>query len=213
MYRWLGWVVVALLAAFLASGCGGDDDENSATAWADDVCSAITTWKDSITSTADSLKGGNLSEDSLRSAADDVESATSDFVDDVRGLGKPDTDAGEQAKESLDQLADEADQNLSAIKSAVDDASGVSGARRGGHGDQCCPLDHGQPALLDVQRAQATGCRRRAGDGFQRGGLLQDAPVGRLDGQADRERRDPDDGRPGRGCSRQSAAPSADRRK
>ena len=46
----------------------------------------------------------------------------------MRGLGKPDTDAGEQAKESLDQLADEADQNLSAIKSAVDDASGVSGA-------------------------------------------------------------------------------------
>ena len=128
MYRAFALVVVALLAAFLASGCGGGKDENSATAWADDVCSAITTWKDSITSTADTLKGGNLSEDSLRSAADDVESATSDFVDDVRGLGKPDTDAGEQAKESLDHLADEADQNLSAIKSAVDDASGVSGA-------------------------------------------------------------------------------------
>jgi ABC-type transporter Mla subunit MlaD len=129
MYRWLAWVVVALLAASFASGCGGGDGgDSSATEWAGDVCSAITTWKDSITSTADSLKGGNLSEDALRSAADDVESATSDFVDDVRGLGKPDTDAGEQAKESLDQLADEADQNLSAIKSAVDNASGVSGA-------------------------------------------------------------------------------------
>jgi uncharacterized protein YoxC len=86
------------------------------------------TWKDSITSTADSLRGGNLSEDALRSAADDVESATSDFVDDVRGLGKPDTDAGEKAKESLDQLADDADENLSAIQSAVDDVSDVSGA-------------------------------------------------------------------------------------
>ena len=129
MYRWLAWVVVALLAAAFASGCGGSDGgDSSATEWAGDVCSAITTWKDSITSTADSLKGGNLSEDALRSAADDVESATSDFVDDVRGLGKPDTGAGEQAKESLDQLADEADQNLSAIKSAVDNASGVSGA-------------------------------------------------------------------------------------
>jgi uncharacterized protein YoxC len=129
MYRWLAWVVVALLAAFLASGCGGDGgDESSATEWADDVCSAITTWKDSITSTADSLRGGNLSEDALRSAADDVESATSDFVDDVRGLGKPDTDAGEKAKESLDQLADDADENLSAIQSAVDDVSDVSGA-------------------------------------------------------------------------------------
>ena len=126
MYRWLAWVVVALLAAFLASGCGGKD-ENSATAWADDVCSAATTWKDSITSAADSLRGGNLSEDGLTSAVDDIQSATSDFVDDVRGLGAPDTDSGEQAKESLDQLADAADENLSTIQSAVDDASGVSG--------------------------------------------------------------------------------------
>ena len=127
MYRWLAWVVVALLAAFLASGCGGGKDENSATAWADDVCSAATTWRDSITSAADSLKGGNLSEDGLTSAVDDIQSATSDFVDDVRGLGKPDTESGEHAKESLDQLADEADKNLSTIQSAVDDASGVSG--------------------------------------------------------------------------------------
>ena len=52
---------------------------------------------------------------------------TSDFVDDVRGLGAPDTDSGEQAKESLDQLADDADANLSAIQSAVDDVSGASG--------------------------------------------------------------------------------------
>ena len=128
MYRWPAWVVVALLAVFLASGCGGDGGgESSATEWADDVCSAITTWKDSVTSTADSLRGGNLSEDAVKGAVDDLKSATSDFVDDVRGLGKPDTEAGEQAKESLDQLADDADENLSTIESAVDDASGVSG--------------------------------------------------------------------------------------
>jgi hypothetical protein len=126
MYRWLAWLVVALVAAVLVAGCGGDD-ENSATAWADDVCSAATTWRESITSTADSLRGGNLSEDSLNSAVDDLKSATSDFVDDVRGLGAPDTESGEQAKESLDQLADDADENLSAIESAVDDVSGPSG--------------------------------------------------------------------------------------
>jgi len=128
MYRWLAWVVVALLAASFAGGCGGDDGgDSSATEWAGDVCSAVTTWSDSITSTADSLKGGNLSEDAVKSAVDDLKSATSDFVDDVRGLGKPDTEAGEQAKESLDQLADDADENLSTIESAVDDASGLSG--------------------------------------------------------------------------------------
>jgi hypothetical protein len=128
MYRWLARVVVALLVAFLASGCGGDGGgDSSATQWADDVCSAITTWKDSVTSTADSLRGGNLSEDAVKGAVDDLKSATSDFVDDVRGLGKPDTEAGDKAKESLDQLADDADENLSTIEGAVDDASGVSG--------------------------------------------------------------------------------------
>ena len=129
MCRWPVWVVFGLLAASLAAGCGGDDGggDSSAAAWADDVCSAITTWSDSVTSTADSLRGGNLSEDAVKSAVDDLKSATSDFVDDVRGLGKPDTEAGDKAKESLDQLADDADENLSTIQSAVDNASGVSG--------------------------------------------------------------------------------------
>jgi hypothetical protein len=129
VYRGLTWVVFGVFAASLAAGCGGDDGggDSSATAWADDVCSAITTWTDSITSTTDSLKGGNLNEDALKSAVDDLASATSDFVDDVRGLGPPDTEGGQQAKESLDQLADDADENLSTVQKAVDDVSGPSG--------------------------------------------------------------------------------------
>jgi hypothetical protein len=128
VYRWLAWVVLGLVAASFAAGCGGDGGgDSSATEWADDVCSAITTWTDSITSTTDSLRGGNLGEDALRGAVDDLADATSDFVDDVRGLGPPDTEAGQQAKESLDQLADDADENLSTVQNAVDDVSGPSG--------------------------------------------------------------------------------------
>ena len=63
----------------------------------------------------------------MRDAVDDLESATRDFLEDVRGLGPPDTEAGEQAKESLDQLADATDESLSTIQSVVDDVSGVSG--------------------------------------------------------------------------------------
>ena len=37
------------------------------------------------------------------------------------------TDAGEQAKESLDQLADDVDENVSKIEDALDDASGGNG--------------------------------------------------------------------------------------
>ena len=126
--RWLAWLFVVLLVASFASGCGGDEGgDSSATEWADGVCSAITSWTESITSTADSLRSGNLSEDTVRDAVDDAGSATSDFVDDLRGLGTPDTEAGEQARESVDQLADDADEAMSEIQSAVDDAKGLSG--------------------------------------------------------------------------------------
>jgi ABC-type transporter Mla subunit MlaD len=123
------WLVIGLLAVSLAAGCGGDDGGggSSTTEWADGVCSAITTWSESITSTADSLRGGNLTEDELRNAVDDFESATSDFVDDLTGLEAPDTESGEQAKESLDELSANVEQNVSTMKSAVDDASGTSG--------------------------------------------------------------------------------------
>ena len=103
-------IVIGVLAVFFATGCGGDSgggSGSSATKWAGDVCSSITTWTDSISSTADSLREGNLTEEKLRSAADDVKSATNDFADDVKALGPPDTDAGQQAQESLDKLADD----------------------------------------------------------------------------------------------------------
>jgi uncharacterized protein YoxC len=125
-------LVVALVAVSLAVGCGGDDDsgssDTSSTAeWAQGFCSAISDWTNSVSSATGSLKGEDLSEEGLKSAVGDVESATDTFVDDVKGLGKPDTEAGQKAKESLDQLAEDMDNEVAKIKSATDGASGVSG--------------------------------------------------------------------------------------
>ena len=122
------WLVLGLLAVSLATGCGGDDggSGSSATEWADGLCSSITTWTASITSTGESLRGGELSEDALRSAVDDLESSTNDFLDDLRALEAPDTESGDQAKESLDELSDDVEDNVETMKSAVDDVSGVS---------------------------------------------------------------------------------------
>src|SRR4029453_2923191 len=109
MQRIPGLLVMCMTAVALAAGCGGDDGDgggSSGTEWADGLCSAITDWTESVQATSNSLKGGNLSEDSLKEAADDFKSATQEFVDDVRGLGTPDTESGEQAKEQIDQLAD-----------------------------------------------------------------------------------------------------------
>ena len=48
---------------------------------------------------------GDISKDSLTTAVDDAKSATETFTSDIEDLGKPDTEAGQQAKESIDQLA------------------------------------------------------------------------------------------------------------
>jgi methyl-accepting chemotaxis protein len=122
----IGAVVVAV---GVTAGCGGDDSGTSATTeWAGDVCTAVTTWKDSITSAADSLQGGNVSADSLKAAAADVEDATRTLADDLKGLGRPDTDAGQQAQETIDTLSGQLTDGADTIKSAVEGASGVSGA-------------------------------------------------------------------------------------
>jgi hypothetical protein len=122
-----------VLLALLAAGCGGSDDDSSASGtssteeWADSLCSAVRTWTSAITSSVNSIQGGSISKDALESSANDVKSATETFVDDIKGLGKPDTDAGDQAKSSVDQLADQLTSETNKIEDAVQDASGVQG--------------------------------------------------------------------------------------
>lgn len=123
-------VLPVLVLALLAAGCGGGDDDGgggpSATDWANDLCSAITQWTESVQATSNSLRDGNLSEDSLEEAANDFKSATQEFVDEVRGLGVPDTEAGDQAKEEIDELADSVDENVKKIEDAVEGDSGLA---------------------------------------------------------------------------------------
>lgn len=124
---------VLLLAATVLTGCGGGDSSSSGSTstseWADGLCSSIVDWTDSVSSAATSLKGDNLSEDSVKGAVDDVGDATDTFVDDVKDLGTPDTEAGQKAKASLDKLANNLDKELAEIRSAANYYTiGVSGA-------------------------------------------------------------------------------------
>ena len=121
-------LAVVLVASLLTAGCGSSKNQTTSAAdWADGVCSAITTWECSTKSAGESLKGGNISKDSLESAADDVTSATETLESDLKDVGKPDTQAGQQAKDMVDQLSSELKTETDSIKSAVNDVSGVSG--------------------------------------------------------------------------------------
>jgi hypothetical protein len=117
-------VLVASLA-LLAAGCGGDDggsDTPAAEEWAGDVCSAITTWRSSLTDAGRTLQEGGISQESANDAIDEAREATDTFVEDLRGLGRPDTESGQEAQQTLDGLADD----LEAGRKQVDDA--VQGA-------------------------------------------------------------------------------------
>jgi hypothetical protein len=121
-------VLAVTTALLLAAGCGGSDDETSgATDWANSVCSATTTWADSVSAAATSIQGGNLSENSLESAVDDVTEATKTLADDLKDAGKPDTEDGQKAKDLVDQLADEIDEGVQAMEDAVNDVQGGTG--------------------------------------------------------------------------------------
>jgi len=118
-------MLVALVAlAALAAGCGGNDDESAAEAWAGDVCSALSDWRTSVQEAVDSVQA-SPSADTLRQAAEDADSATEDLVSTLKGLDRPETEAGQEAQEAVDDLSNDVETARSAIDDAVDDASGA----------------------------------------------------------------------------------------
>jgi hypothetical protein len=121
----LAFLPVAL-AALLVAGCGGSSSSSSSSPspkdWADNLCSAITTWSSSVKTAGESLKSGNLSKGDLKNTTSEIKSATNTFADDLKGLGKPNTDAGQQAKDAIDKLSTQVNDDVDALQSAVTDA-------------------------------------------------------------------------------------------
>jgi len=122
--------VVAALAA-VGAGCGGSNEASSVTPteWADGFCSAITTWGDALTSVTVQLSTLSLSTSALEDVANDARNATETLVDDLKGLGVPDTESGQAVKDSIDVLSATLEREAANIQDAAGGASGVSGLR------------------------------------------------------------------------------------
>jgi hypothetical protein len=130
MAKRLALTAALAVCALLAAGCGSSDgasDTTPTTEWANGLCTSITTWKTEITSIVDSLKGGNLSQDSLAAAVDDADEATRNFTSSLKSLGRPDTEAGQEAQDSVNELTTQIDADMTTIQDAVSKASGVAG--------------------------------------------------------------------------------------
>src|ERR1700751_2090757 len=87
----------------LAAGCGSSSSSEGtlstttitpAAAFADGLCSAASTYKQSVKSAASSLKGGNVTKGDVQSALGDLTAATQKLVSDLKALDAPSTSDG-----------------------------------------------------------------------------------------------------------------------
>ena len=107
------------LVALLGAACGSDKSSHSdsTTDWANGFCSAVTDYRQSLTHAVNSLRD-NVSQPGFQDAAKEVQKATDSFVKATRSLGAPNTDAGKQAKTTLDTLSSELNSDLGTVKAA-----------------------------------------------------------------------------------------------
>lgn len=122
-------VVVAALALSVA-GCGGDAGGGQPTAseWADDFCTSVTDWTEELQQIRDGVGDpSSLSADTLQQAARDANAASDELIDDVRALGTPDLESGEDVKASVQTFADSVEAERDKIEAAVEDASEITG--------------------------------------------------------------------------------------
>ena len=126
----------AVLAAVLVvAGCGGGGGSTtsgttttalqSATEWAGGFCGAFSTWVSSMQSTARDL-GSTPTKENLQAAGDDVSSANETLVDDLQALGEPDLPRGEEAKDVVEKLSSQINDDSDEISNALEDVSTVS---------------------------------------------------------------------------------------
>ena len=120
-------VLLVASLALLAAGCGGDDESSTATPtdeWAESFCSAVSGWTDDLQRIGDTIDDpSSLRFDALEEAASEVSAVTDEFVEDVRALGAPETESGEQIRESIESLADTLEQERQDLEEATEGVS------------------------------------------------------------------------------------------
>jgi len=124
-----GLLAVITVVVASAMGCGSGDesgdssggDETSAEAWADDVCSSVSTWDDVVTEAASTLSDPkDVSVNGFKDALGSVVDATSALVTEVSGLGPPDTEAGDEAAALLTTLSEDLEAEADVLSEAMD---------------------------------------------------------------------------------------------
>ena len=141
MRRFAVPVAVLALAVPLAAGCGGGggssttssttttttstESTSSATDWANGFCSAFKDWSNELKGLGQDLQS-NPTKDNLEASGDKIKSANENLSDQLKDLGRPDIEGGQQAKDVVDQLADQIRSDSDQIANALKDISTAS---------------------------------------------------------------------------------------
>ena len=117
--------VAAIAIAALAMRLTEDDGNPSATEWADAVCTDLTTWKSSIESLAD-VSGGTLTAQVLSEKIDTAQQATQTLVTELKDLGPPDLESGDELQQQLSASADELQSSFETLQQGAQQAAQTS---------------------------------------------------------------------------------------
>ena len=122
--------IVVAAVALVGAGCGSSDGGGETEAWASGLCSSLQTWSEAVQAAGTTLQDtSSLSPESISGAIEGVIAATSTLAEDVKGLGRPDTESGQQAEATVTALADSLQTDAGTLQKALDDAgdAGLTG--------------------------------------------------------------------------------------
>jgi membrane protein implicated in regulation of membrane protease activity len=124
----LGALAAILGVTLTLAGCGGNDDEDQAESWANDVCSSLSSWVTDVDEAVRSVTDAGLAidEEDVQAAVDQVADATDELAGDLEELGPPETEGGEEARSELESLTRTLRTEVETVRQAVDSDSGTA---------------------------------------------------------------------------------------
>jgi hypothetical protein len=124
------WVGL-LFAVLLLGGCGGSS-QSQAEKWADNACTSIGDWRQELSTTTSDLttkaQNGTLNLDELKSGLNSALNDTKKLVNDLRDVGPPNTEAGKQARQKLDDVTSTVESSIDTARSKAQTAGSLPAA-------------------------------------------------------------------------------------
>ena len=118
-------LVIALLAATLAFAAAGCGDSSEGEQWASSVCSTVSDWQGKIEQAAQEVQTELQAPDlgtvaAITTQISSAVTATQKLSTDLKAIGAPDVDSGQQAKQQVDALASQLQAAVNVAKNSVD---------------------------------------------------------------------------------------------